>query len=479
MARSTLIILAILFTLFAFVAADLDFWRDHGFTGRIHYHSNTLLSSLAIASRGEIEVDDERGEIVALEPGGYLEIRERRLTTRRRLGVRGDASGRPVYSYQVGSDRRPESEAREYLAAKLDQILSTTTIGAETRARRLAEDEGAERVLAEIDRLETNSLRSIYLARAARAPGLDADLAARIVRTAGGVVDSSARLGELLADLAESLPVEWNLTAELARAAESIASSAERANALEAVVRRRSLEATDVGVLGEVVASIPSSSVKGRLIRRLVELEPMPALVEAMLTASRSIESSAERRRVLTALSTVPDLPPELYREALDVAEEIASSSERAGFLKDLVDLLPPRPALESRYIEVASTIRSSVEQQRALAALLAARALSPPVCAEWVRSAGGVASSRVTAELLVAAAARCAAEPAVRRAFLSAVEGLPSSVDQRRSLVALVEAADLDADARSEIAAVAERAIASASERAVVLERLAVASRP
>lgn len=479
MARSTLIILAILFTLVAFVAADLDFWRTHGLEGRVHYHSNTLLTSFAIASRGDLEFDEERGEIVAIAPGALLEIRQRRLTTRWRLEVRGDSSGRPIYRYEVGSRQLPEAEAKRYLATHLDQILSTTTIGAEARARRLAREEGVERVLEEVGRLETNSLRRIYLGEATRAPDLDEELAVRLVRTAARAITSSSQLGETLVEMAEALPASWTLTGELARAAESIASSSERASTLESVVRQRSLEPADVEALRRSVTSIASSSEKGRLIRRLVEIEPVPWLVEGMLEAARSIESSTELRRVLSALVTVPELYDELFLAALDVSEEIASSREKSGFLEGLVAVLPSSPELASRYVEVASTISSSVEQRSALAALLEDRALSPGVCVEWVRSASEVASSEVQADLLVAAARRCAASPQVLPAYLRAVEELPSSVDQRRALVALVEVAELDATARAEIASVAERAVASASERAVVLEHLATVAHP
>lgn len=474
MSRSSLIVLAIVFTLVAFVAADVDFWRTHAGHATIHRHVDTLFTSYAIASRGEIELDEEHGRVAAMSPDAYLEIRERRLTTRRRLEVRPDADGRPAYLLRVGSRRRSEREAKEFLAANMDEILTSTTIGAVARARRLASEGGAERVLGEIARLESNSLRRVYLEEAARANDLDPELAARIVRTAGREITSSSQLRRTLVALAESLPSDWELTGELLGSAEAIGSSSELAGTVVEIVRARSVAPEDIAVLGDAVSSISSSAEKASAIHRLLEIEPSADMVEAMLAAAATIDSSSEKRRALAELVAVPELPADLYLSALGAAEEIASSAEKATFLVGCATVLPPRADLEDRYVEVASSIPSSTEQARALSTLMERRTLTAPLCVGWIRSAAEVASSSVTGDLLVQAAGSCPVEASVRAAYLEAVEGVASSAEQRRALLALIARGGLGVEGRRQVAAVVERSLASSRDRAAVLEELA-----
>lgn len=472
MAQRTLIILAIVLTGLAFFAAEADFWSDHA-SFRHYYHRSTGFTSFRVSHRGEIELDAAETGIVGMGPDAQLDVRERRFTSRRRLEVRGDAAGRPVYYYKVGARERSREDAEAYLASVMQEIVRTTTVGASARARRLLDEDGLGGLLGEVSYLRSNAARRIYLEVAAGMDGLEPAQAVEIIRTAGRELTSSSQLRGALTDLAERMPLEWGLSAELAEAAESIASSSEKGGALVDIARLRSVGPVEAPSFAEAASTIASGSEKGRTITRIYRLDPSAELAEALLATADTIESSSERQRVLSELVGEPGLPESVYSRALDVGSDIASSSGKAAFLATVAQALPASDDLQVQFIDVAGSIAASSEAKRALMALITSTDLSVGVCRAWIESAGKIASARDSTDLLVESAARCPEADAVWRAYFDAVERIGASGEQRRALMALLDRGDLGEETLSGTVTIAERSIASTGERQIVLDRV------
>lgn len=469
MTQRNLILLAVGLTVLAFVAAEADFWDEHRPRGHYSYNS-TFFTSFRIAHDGEIELDRDSTEIVRMSPDAYLEISERRLATRRRFEARPDPNGKPVYKLREGARERSESEAKEYLGSVMEKVSNRTTVGARARAQRLLSEEGLDETLREVERLDLNSVRRIYLQEAALMDGLDEAGARSIVRTAGAEMSSSTRLRALLVDLAADLPEEWALTEEFAWSAEQIASGSEKSKALVEIVRLRQVQPGDEAAVSEALSTIASSSDKGRAIVRIARLNPTPGQLEGLLDAADTIAASAERRRVLVEVVTSPGASPEIVEHALEVGRGIASSSERAAFMAATANVLGEEQETQMHYIDAASEIAASVEVRRALGALMRAQELSPEVCAAWIDASAEIPASSIATDLLVEASSGCPDATAVWRRYVAAVREIPSSSEQRRALVALLARDGLDEELLSEIDSAAGR-IASQSERERVRE--------
>lgn len=473
MSQRTLIILAVVLTCLAFIAAEADFWSGYGYDVMHNYYNrSTVLTSFRVAHAGTIELDESQTAILRMSPDARLDVRERRLLSRRRLEVRPDASGRPTFEFRVGARKGSPEDAEAYLASVMGDVVRGTTVGAQSRADRLLAEDGLDRLLSEVGRLDSNAARRIYLETAASMEGLEESQAMEVIRTAGREMTSSSRLRATLSDLAERLPSDWALNEELVEAATSIASSSERRRALVDIARLRGIDAGDAEDFAAAASTIPSYAERGRTVTRIYELEPLPELAEAFLSTADTIESSSERRRVLTELVARPGLPDSVYSEALGIAADIPSSHEKASFLSAVAEHLPASDDLRREYIDAAGTISSSTEAKKAYLAMLP-EDVAEAVCRDWIDSAGQVPSSSIAADLLVQSASRCPAGGAVWRSYLDAVERLPASSDRRRAMMALLDREDLDEATLAEVAAVAERSIAATSERDAVLERV------
>ena len=535
MSQRALIITAIAVTVLAFVAAEADFVGEYD-SLRHQTYKSTLLTSFRIAWEGDIELDSEQAEIVRMSPDAVLEVRQRRFTSRKKLEVRPDADGRPVYSYKVGARKRPAEEGKAYLDTVMDSIVRSTTVGAHARARRLLDEEGLDALLYEVGGLRSNSARRIYLEAAAEMESLDETQARRIVETAGREISSSSRLRATLVDLSERWPVDWQLNQAFTEAAEEIASSSEKRHTLVEVARHRGI-GDDADSFAEVASTIGAGSEKARAVSSLHEIEPTPEVAMALLETVDTIASSGERRRALTELVARPELPEEVYSRAFEVVHGISASSERATALTAMAPFLasargpgdarpevvedteraddaepvddaeavaevagelveeaadleaapetPPAAAgvaftdsalsdtLGREYIQAASSISASSELRRAFLALSRASDLSEPLCDEWIESSSRVASTSIAADLLIESARVCPGSDRLWKAYLSGVGDLQASSEQRRALMALLERGDLSGPTLDGLERAAEKNIASTSEREAVIERV------
>jgi hypothetical protein len=469
--RHILVTLALALTVVAFLAAEADFW-DESFLRADHHHMTTVLTSFRVAHRGEIELDETQGRIVSMSPDARLQVAERRFFTRRRLEVRPDASGRPQYEFAVGSRERNEEEGREFLDLVMEDVLRVTTIGAHSRARRVFEADGMDGLLDEVARLDSNSARRIYIEIAADVEGLTEEEAVAVIRTAGREITSSSRLRSTLVELAEDLPAEWTVTEELIAAAENIPSSGVKAEALTEFTRVRGLQAEEAAAMAEAISTISSSGEVVRTVQRIARLAPSPEIIEQMLEPISGLHSSGDRRRALEDLISYPGLADSAYQRALELSRDIASSGERASFLSALADKMPQSEAMLRQYIEVAGTITTSGDEANALTVLLREAELSAELCRFWIETVGQVSSSGTAASLLAEASRHCPDEEVVWNAYLAAVREIPSSGDQRRALMALMERDGLDSGVVEQVIALAEQAIASTGESRQVTER-------
>jgi hypothetical protein len=478
--RRILVTLALALTVVAFLTAEADFW-DESFLRADHHHTTTVLTSFRVAHRGEIELDETQSRIVSMSPDARLQVAERRFFTRRRLEVRPDASGRPQYEFAVGSRERNEEEGREFLDLVMEDVVRVTTIGAHSRARRVFEADGMDGLLDEVARLDSNSARRIYIEIAADVEGLTEEEAVAVIRTAGREITSSSRLRSTLVELAEDLPAEWAVTAELIAAAENISSSGVKAEALTEFTRVRGLQAEEAVAMAEAISTISSSGEVVRTVQRIARLAPSPEIIEEMLEPIAGLHSSGDRRRALEDLVSYPDLADSAYQRALELSRDIASSGERASFLGALANKMPQSEAMLRQYIEVAGSITTSGDEANittsgdeanALTVLLREAELSAELCRFWIETVGQVSSSGTAASLLSEASRHCPDEERVWNAYLAAVREIPSSGDQRRALMALMERDGLDSGVVEQVIALAEQAIASTGESRQVTER-------
>ena len=199
---------------------------------------------------------------------------------------------------------------------------------------------GGTDVIAELagaaDTIESSSERRRALTALASKPGIPESAVLRVLK-AGEGIDSSSEKASFLSEAAHSALSGEPLRSYI-RAADTIESSSEKRRALSALLRP-GLSRDGWIAAAKAASHISSSSEKASY---LVQAAATPAVDSAMLAAyldcAGSIESSAEKRRVLLAFLHRGGLAPDQVSAITSFAErDIASRNEREAVLREAV----------------------------------------------------------------------------------------------------------------------------------------------
>jgi hypothetical protein len=223
--------------------------------------------------------------------------------------------------------------------------------------------------------ISSSSQSASAIVEIARARGISAASARDYGHSLREIGSSSEKAGAIerlapLAPDAETIEV-------LSEAAETIASSSETRRALEALAAHPNLAPGALSRILSAGAKIPSSSEKASFLVACADASA-PALEtrRAYLAAARTIESSSETRRALSALLRTR-AGAEAVAGVLSAGKGIESASQKGELLVEAAKLPLDGNAFHA-YLECAGSIESSSEKARAIRALLATGTLSP-----------------------------------------------------------------------------------------------------
>lgn len=127
------------------------------------YVTQNLDQGLRIEHDGKITIGSDDKSIEAISNGGYLKIEKTTFGNSRSIFINNSGSGLN-YEYREGGRVRPfEPEGKAWLDQIMPELLSNTTIGAESRIDRFYSKGGAKAVLGILPDLKNDHVRSRYM----------------------------------------------------------------------------------------------------------------------------------------------------------------------------------------------------------------------------------------------------------------------------------------------------------------------------
>jgi hypothetical protein len=322
---------------------------------------------IEVRARGEVGLTDDGREVESLEEGGYLTLRE----GDRRIEYRRPGSGGIERRYfRDGREAALDADARAWAARFLDEVSRTTSVGARARFRRILAREGAAGVLAEVPRIESGSIRKMYLTELVASGRLRPQDTRRVLELTRGLSSSSGQRDVLLA-LLDRRMISGDLWSDWLRATASVSSNNTRSALLT-----RAVDELRSGPLPaayfEAVRSISSSADRRAVLVKTAEAVPgLEPSVPHYLDAVVEIGSSSEQRAALLALLTRQRLSPASLGQWLRTVAKVGSDSEKEALLMAAVDRLPRDRATAAAFNEAAESIGSDTRYNRVVTAYL------------------------------------------------------------------------------------------------------------
>jgi hypothetical protein len=131
-------------------------------SGSSKYTINDNNQKFSLETNGKITISDDEKSISAISPGGYLKIEKTTFGNSRSLFITSKGSALD-YEYKEGGRTKPfEPDGRIWLSEMLPELLSTTTIAADSRVDRLYAKGGARSVLGAFPQLKGDHVKSSY-----------------------------------------------------------------------------------------------------------------------------------------------------------------------------------------------------------------------------------------------------------------------------------------------------------------------------
>ncbi len=148
--------------------------------------------------RGKIEITDDDKDIKSMSDDGYLEISKTVFGSKRSIIIEGQGNGKIKKEYYEGrTEVAWEPGGKTWLAEILPEVVRTTTLCAESRVSRFFKQGGTTAVLNEIDKIESDYVRTGYANLLMKQPVQAKDYAA-IINKLAEKTDSDHYMTEFL-----------------------------------------------------------------------------------------------------------------------------------------------------------------------------------------------------------------------------------------------------------------------------------------
>jgi len=375
-------------------------------TGSCHHNGNTIIvnngkDKLEINYTGEIKFTDDEAAIKSMSKNSYLKY----WKNDRKLRVKCNVNGELTYEmFDNGRKLNPEdAEGKKFLAEAIQGMISVG-FDAQGRIKRIVEKGGLRALLNEVDRLDNDFIRSMYLEYLITSDSIHPDQITEIAKKIGTQISSDFEKGKLLQKFSPTQLKDSLTTKSYFEAVVSVGSDFEKANALKHIIKQplskeqfdSALSASNtVGsdfekanilkellhqeiVAGENLSPFLNSAdhvgsdfEKANILKELIDKK----LFEGenftnLLSSINRVGSDFEKTNLLKKLANKEFQTEEQWIELITETAKIDSEFERGNVLAQIAGKMPKSEQVKTSYMNVAKTINSEVDYGKVVKAV-------------------------------------------------------------------------------------------------------------
>ena len=331
-------------------------WNDNG-------------TRVDVTLHGTIAFTDDLADVESLSDGGSITIRDSTGTVPRTVEVKA-SGGKITREYFVGRVSRGwDAEGRRFLATVLPRLVRRSGLGADARVTSIYSKKGSAGVLQEIDVLESDYARRLYLVKLIDVAHPDSSGVGPILERVGSRMTSDYDRRTVLAHVASQVRLDRRASLAYVRAMATMKSDYDQREALNALTR--SGAGLDGDAAFQAVAHMTSSYDKRLVLATIIERGGLSAETKKGLLASAGrMQSDYDRRQVLTAFVDTFGVDAASRDAFFAAVDAMSSDYDRAEILVSAVHHTPVDGANRAAFLASAGRLRSQYDQNRVLAAI-------------------------------------------------------------------------------------------------------------
>ncbi|HNX54142.1 MAG TPA: hypothetical protein PKO30_01060 [Prolixibacteraceae bacterium] len=323
---------------------------------------------IEVQSSGEIAFNDDETAIESISGHGYVRF----LKNEKKFLAGYKKNGEFKYElYNDGKKLDSDSPEGKKFITEMVRSMISTGFGAKEHIKRLVQKGGIKAVLAEVDKIETDFGKSVYLEYLIPCDSLTAQQLLEITGKIAKQINSDFEKSKLLQKYNAGQLKDSLTSFVYFAAAKSIGSDFEKANVLKAIVKQPISDKQT----GEIVAlskTVESDFERANVLKEIIHQNKLSEpVLNPFLNSAELIKSDFEKANVLKELIHVNKIDSKSIVPFLNSTGTINSDFEKANVLKEIIHQNKLDEANLSLFLNTTGTINSDFERKNILDELI------------------------------------------------------------------------------------------------------------
>ena len=328
---------------------------------------------ITLEREGDIRFNDSFTDITAVDADGWVSIYDKGGSTTHKLRIVSDGGKLSRTWYVDGAQRPYDADAARWLANALQELDRYTNFSNGARMSVIYKERGANGVLDEVAKTESDYGMRSDMERLLKLTKLDQAQTERVLGFAQNDISGDYDKSQLLQLLLKQGLITPALQPKFIAAAGTISGDYERRQVLTALVTSGKLGVEAQNAMLEAARGISGDYDMRELLVEVVKGQGLSkATAPAFLTAAGRISSDYDLRTLLvTVMDEQQNLDPSIVDSFLDLgAKRIDSDYDKAEFFIAVARHGPNTEASRERVAKAAESISSESDYGRVLSSL-------------------------------------------------------------------------------------------------------------
>jgi len=357
--------------------------------------------------RGKIEVTDDDKDIKSLSDNGYLEITKTVFGSKRAIVVESLGGGKIKKEYYEGRNKMEwDPNGKTWLGEILPELVRSTTLGADGRVNRFFQQGGANAVVNEIGRLESDYVKAHY-AKLLLEKNIPANEMSNVVSKIASAINSDYYLSTVLQNNINKMMATPESADAFFKGTQRINSDYYKSVVLKEALKKVSASPSQIKMVLQSASEIKSDYYLSVVLTTLLEEDGVKdeSLSEIVLT-SKNIPSDYYRTQVLSKALNKPGLSKTMLKNTVNALADVNSDYYKTNVFNTMATRANLEPEVQVQVVTlVGSSVGSDYYAAGTLKNLLEHQKMSDESFRQLINVAGHLGSANYASDVLRAAA--------------------------------------------------------------------------
>ena len=391
-----------------------------------------------IEYKGNIKVSDDDKDIISISKNGYLEIDKTTFGSKRSIVIEQRSSGLSKQYYEGRKEQPWEPYGREWLAEILPDIVRSTGIAAQSRVERFYRKGGTNRVLEEIEEIDSDHVKNTYFRMLLRKKGLSSNDLVNILDEIEDTIDSDHYQAQLLEEHNHVFLQNEVVAEAYFDVVSDIGSSHYASSVLKEALRDRDASAKSFKYIIKASSEIDSDYHQAELLSEALELNNLTdEMIREVIEAAQEVSSDHYQTELLKKALTLERISSESTEEIMEVISDVSSDYYVASIFSDLLE----EQLNEDIQLKIINLVEDEMSSDYyasvVLGKVLEAQKLSSEVTKDLAGAITEINSSSYSSSIIKKAAEQ-SLDKATLLVLLDAIEEIDSDFYRAEALIAL-----------------------------------------